>query len=487
MYEQVEKPKENKSRAVANSPMQKKNNGKMGVIYDNRDNFQFVDNRETPIKQPLTRQMKVNDTSQLQRTDMSNREAPNQSAGTQKTTQLALGTIKNAAFIARNASYKTKATWAARLANSWDEATRILELAKVYTNEVDLGTFYAILGVPQLLTVAGNNNIALLPSMVTRIGGGAQVASLIAAISYKHTGHADLANDLINEAAGSGATFARLAAELPYYRKAGAPGGTPPGVTAAMWAYNVALGAAPLAAYTQIGNEALAAYNAANNLSGIMVGINAGLLNNILNGANRTTALQASAGAHALAGTAPTAPEIGHANALRGMIYTTLNNQVTAAVGGVVGPAAAADLALFNTARTNIDNANNGLVAANAAPTIVSVSWDHFLTRHTAHYFNFGEIKADNTLWNVGWGAGAAMQVEAQINGLIGALGAAGNWLNPGVPLPNQAVAAGTAQIAGLATGPNTLNVGQFFPENNPGANIYDHPASTMRAIEILI
>ena len=37
MYAQMEKPKENKSRAVANSVAQKKNNGKQG--------FGFADNR----------------------------------------------------------------------------------------------------------------------------------------------------------------------------------------------------------------------------------------------------------------------------------------------------------------------------------------------------------------------------------------------------------------------------------------------------------
>ena len=42
MYEQIEKPKENKSRAVANSVVQKKGSRDRG--------FSFVDNRHEPIK-----------------------------------------------------------------------------------------------------------------------------------------------------------------------------------------------------------------------------------------------------------------------------------------------------------------------------------------------------------------------------------------------------------------------------------------------------
>lgn len=44
MYEQVEKPKENKSRAVTNSVAQKKSDVKQG--------FGFVDNRQKPNVRP---------------------------------------------------------------------------------------------------------------------------------------------------------------------------------------------------------------------------------------------------------------------------------------------------------------------------------------------------------------------------------------------------------------------------------------------------
>lgn len=53
MYEQVEKPKENKSRAVANSVAQEKKKGKQGVG--------FVDNRsETILQRELIESMNVN-------------------------------------------------------------------------------------------------------------------------------------------------------------------------------------------------------------------------------------------------------------------------------------------------------------------------------------------------------------------------------------------------------------------------------------------
>ncbi len=62
MYEQVENPKENKSRAVANSVAQKKSNGKQG--------FGFVDNRHESITQRKLQEManrsQVNQVVQLQ-------------------------------------------------------------------------------------------------------------------------------------------------------------------------------------------------------------------------------------------------------------------------------------------------------------------------------------------------------------------------------------------------------------------------------------
>lgn len=57
MYEQVEKPKENKSRAVANSVAQKKNGVKQG--------FGFVDNRPEHIVARSLQMKNINEQSQL--------------------------------------------------------------------------------------------------------------------------------------------------------------------------------------------------------------------------------------------------------------------------------------------------------------------------------------------------------------------------------------------------------------------------------------
>ena len=81
----------------------------------------------------------------------------------------------------------------------------------------------------------------------------------------------------------------------------------------------------------------------------------------------------------------------------------------------------------------------------------------------------------------------APAHLENKFIHVLNGLAAAANWLMPGNPIANQADGAGgTAQIAGLASppGPNTLRIGQFFPEHTPAANIFDHPRSTMEAIE---
>jgi len=156
-----------------------------------------------------------------------------------------------------------------------------------------------------------------------------------------------------------------------------------------------------------------------------------------------------------------------------------LNAQLNG-LGGIVIPPA------FAPAVLAVGNAYAAFLAANNAPNITAIAFDHFLTRHTAHYFNFGDIKPDNTQWPTAWGGGASAQVEARLAALLGVLHAGGNWLMPGVPLAGQAVADGTAQVAGLLDGGGPgLRLGQFFPEAGP--NFHDHDAATMRAIDRLV
>jgi len=51
MYEQVKKPKENKSRSVANSVIQKKSSGKRSIVFhDNTPQFVITDNRSSTIQ-----------------------------------------------------------------------------------------------------------------------------------------------------------------------------------------------------------------------------------------------------------------------------------------------------------------------------------------------------------------------------------------------------------------------------------------------------
>ncbi|GAB2911094.1 eCIS core domain-containing protein [Rheinheimera gaetbuli] len=334
-----------------------------------------------------------------------------------------------------------------------------------------------------LLGSMGAGSMNVLTDMISKCGGVAQLGNLYTVVN-RHPGQGDLAHDLTKEAAGAAGTFNRLAGEIPAFSQAPA-GAVPAGLALVIAAYNNTLAAAPLANFAALVNQADAAHTAATNLRAAIHGgggINLGLLNNIMNNpVNGIIALQGIAAGPA----APTAPQIANANALRGMIATPLNNQVTAAIGGVPSPLLAVDWGNFITAVGAINIANTSLTNAAAAPMLAGVNWAHFLTRHTANHFNFGEIKPDNTQWDVTWGAGAGVQVLAQLAGVIGGLAAAENWLLPGIPIPNQAVpGGGSAQIAGLAgVAPNTLNIGQFFPENSPANNHYDHPASTMRAI----
>ncbi|MGV3591676.1 MAG: DUF4157 domain-containing protein [Gammaproteobacteria bacterium] len=328
-----------------------------------------------------------------------------------------------------------------------------------------------------LIQATGAAHVDLLAPMITRSGGHTQMANLMNVINYRHPGRGDLAYDLANVAGGNAGTFARLAGEVPAFQQTGGPGATPALVTAAIGTYNAAIAPALRSAMQQVVTQATAAHTAATNL-----GVNAGLLNNVMNGANGIVAVQGIINAHNLAGTAPTGPEVARATALRGMICGAVHAQ--AAMRGTV-----ITRHPFLLAMNAVDTAHNTVASAAAAPTVTRVNWDHFLTRHTAHYFNFGEIKPDNTQWDVAWGAGASNQLEAQFIAVLQGLAAAGNWLRPGIPLTNRPTpCGGTAQIAGLAdAAPNTLVIGQFFPEANPGASIHDHNDATMRAIHKLL
>nr|WP_222845878.1 DUF4157 domain-containing protein [Flavilitoribacter nigricans] len=326
----------------------------------------------------------------------------------------------------------------------------------------------------------GGANIPLLAPIIPLIGGHAQIATLRAMLTGPPIRTATAAFDMARVAGGNGALFARLCGELPHFQRTAPPGAVPGPVNVARNAYNVARAAAPLAQLNILHVQAYTAYNSALPFTAPPLGTHAGGVNAGLMGNVNARIGTVNGDIAAIGGGAPiNAGHRNNANQLRNIVANTLNGQLTG-LGGIVVPPA------FAPAVLAVTNAFTAFDAANNAPNITNISYDHFLTRHTAHYFDFGEIKPDNTQWPTAWAAGASAQVDARLVALLGVLHGAGNWLMPGIPQPGQAVVGGTAQIAGLLDGGGPgLRLGQFFPE--AGANFHDHDAATMRAIDQLV
>lgn len=314
----------------------------------------------------------------------------------------------------------------------------------------------------------GGANIPLLAPMIPLIGGHTQIPTLTAMLLAQGR-QANQAFDLARVSGGNGGDFARLCGELPHFQRTAAAGVAAPLSAAEQGHYNAARVAAPLVQLNTLHNQAVLARNAVLPPNGIPGGFLTNLNNQIT--AVHTDIVNIGGGAPIVAA------HQNHALQLKNMI-NILNNQVVG-WGFAASPPAVVAAAVATT------NALNAFNAAMNALNITQISFDHFLTRHTAHYFNFGEIKPDNTQWPTAWGNTASNNVDTQLAAVLTALHNAGNWLRPGNPLINQPVAGGTAQIAGLLGAGGGLRLGQFFPE--VGANFYDHNAATMRAIDQLV
>ncbi|MGA3132400.1 MAG: DUF4157 domain-containing protein [Terracidiphilus sp.] len=330
------------------------------------------------------------------------------------------------------------------------------------------------LNTSKLVQYTGALHLSLLPAMIVQSGGIGERINLANVIN-RHPGQGHLAFDLTREAAGNAKEFSRLAKEVPTFLKAKPPGaGALPGLPAAMANYN----AAPLGklqgALTIIKNSGNIAHKDAMGLGGV----NAGLLGNV---AKRINQVGVRLGALAAPGAVGGPLDVQAANDARNIIFVALKKAVVNLAVPLPGT--------FAPAVNAVDQANTNAANAAVAPSIAKVSEDHFLTRHTPMYFNFGEIKDDNTQWDTSWAGNTIANLDANFTGVLNGLVAAENWLKAGVKIPNQACpVGGTAQIAGKAgAAANLIEVGQFYPEHNPGAQNLDHPASTMRAIEKVV
>ena len=353
------------------------------------------------------------------------------------------------------------------------------------------------LNLSGLVGAMGAAHVPLLPAMIVNSGGIAQRINLFNIVN-RHPNHGDLAFDLTAAAAGDPVKFQRLANEVPLFVQAAPPGaGGLAGVAAAVAAYNAAIPPAALNFMNALLADANIAHAQATALAAVVVpavapaGLAAGLLANI---GVRIAAVNARIAALGLAGPGlGGAPDVLAANQVRAIIFNTLPVQVGLRVAQLNAAAIALpggfNQAAFDAAVAGVAAAATAVLnssAPNNPPTIAGVSEDHFLTRHTAQHFDFGEIKEDNTQWPTAWaGANAAANVGAQLVAVLNGLAATGIWLEPNVAHANLATPSGaTAQIASRpGAAANTINVGQFFPEATAAAQVYDHPDTTMIAI----
>lgn len=348
------------------------------------------------------------------------------------------------------------------------------------------------LNVSGLVASMGAAHLHLLPAMISQAGGAGELVRLNT-IVQRHPLNGALAFDLTREANAVAADFQRLAAEVPEFHQAAAPA-IPAGVTAAVNAYNVTAAAQPalvqaaaLTAVNSLRAQARTAHAQATAINAAVPGsIPVGMLNNLDNRINQLDALVAGLGANPIG-----AQIVAAALTVHNLVVTVVQPRVTAAA--LANPAAQPAALLFTPASNTVATEFPTIDAVTgAAPQIINtVNWGHFAVRHTAHYFDFSDIKPDNTQWPPTWAGNTDAHLEQAFVAVLNGLAAAGTWLRGGIPIQHQpAPLGGHAQIAGLtvAGAPGQITVGQFFPEHGTpaatAAGIHPHPDTTMRAIQ---
>jgi hypothetical protein len=367
----------------------------------------------------------------------------------------ALGRVSHAAFVIRHGTHPEIASFAASWGNTWPEATAIYDIGLL------LPANFAL--VPQLRQRTGNDDV-LLARLIQLAGGDGNAPQLNVALGMITAGggpavvNASLLEQIIPASGGAAALPAVTALivaagppnahNLPELIRLAGPGNLP-----ALQSLVVAT----TPAYLNILAEMI------RNSGGSAQMMN---LRNVIarhpGATNRAVDLTRHVRGDA-------------ALFQRLAIETPLFLQ--AAPPAAVPPNVAVAVAAYNAAR---------LAAVPVPPlmTLVPANFAHFMSRHTAQHFNFGEIKDDNTLWPTAWAAAlAAANVEAELIAAITHLYANATWLQARAP---QVVPVGggmTAQIAARGAPAATIEVGQFFPIVNVGAGIHDRPAEQMNAL----
>jgi len=341
-----------------------------------------------------------------------------------------------------------------------------------------------------IVPVMGLTHIGLLPNMITAIGGSINLETLKEVIAYRHPGQGDLAEALSMEAAGNINTFSRLCEEVPKFLETSPPSGLLDNVQTVIDQYNIAVGnynnsdilVGFNAELTLFYNNAELVYEQAKNSTII----NGKFLQNIqikMDMFNRDVM------AVDINSVADKDNYILSAKKLADGLNSILRNVEKQIKNGIENTDLSFDLDKFDNAFATMTTSCNKALEMNKASIIEGVSFSHFLVRHTAHYFNFSDIKDNNTQWNTNWGSSSNNNVSTQFISVMKNLINQKDWLEPNKHKGSQSVpTGGTAQIAAKKGSSNDkIIIGQFFPHDQPSADQYPHSESTMIAINELI
>lgn len=141
-----------------------------------------------------------------------------------------------------------------------------------------------------------------------------------------------------------------------------------------------------------------------------------------------------------------------------------------------------------------VANFNNSLGCVTPLPGnrhIGAVAFDHFLTRHTHRYFNFGAISPTNDQWPFfggGTEASVAGVLVAALQNLrgVGAGGPGMWWINPNNARQVNGVGGGYDVTVGVIINGGIVDMGQFFPRP-PNGGTLSFTRADMQAIQPLL
>lgn len=353
-------------------------------------------------------------------------------------------------------------------------------------------------GLTNVVTAVTPANAYLLQGLIPAAGGGANLAALVNLVNAITPGNAYLLQGLL-PAAGGGANLVALTALVTAI--------TPGNAYLLQGLIPAAGGGANLAALTNI-VTAITPANAlelaalipltggAGALAGLLALVQAAgpgaafALPNMVRdagGAGQVANLTAAIN-HNHPGNGLLAVDLTRLTATNAVEFQRLTTalprfQQAPTPGGMapLGPLAAA-----------VANYNGiGGLPANRQIAVTAANLQHFLSRHTYPYFDFGNVDDLNDQWPF-VGVGTRINLEAQLAAALNAIAAGAPapnwWVEPNRARQGLAVGAYsvTVGIRSLAGGPAPMQVGQFFPIQ-PGGGVEPFSGAQMRALHKLL